>query len=263
MFPQLTWELNCIGDNLSLRVDPTLGSPKSRHRRYPIRMLRYWFTYQLLRTEFLRRKSPLAICEIGIGKGQMLRFMNALAHRPGAAADDLRWSRWVGVDCHLAHDQLRDLGYHALIETNLEDPAPPTALEGYDALVLLHVLEHVHDPEAVVARIAGTMKPGSILIGGYPSVPHGIVPLRESKIRKTARANGHVSVFSARRTVELANACGLRLEFLAGAYFVRAGGFILEDYAWWIRFNLLFGAVFLFWPGEVYWVMRKPETAGA
>ena len=211
--------------------------------------LRYWFTYQFLLAEQARQGRPLSVCEIGISSGEMLRFMNAVG--------DPAWSRWVGVDCALRPDSLKDLGYDALVEADLH--ASVDWCDGsHDALILLHVLEHLHDPEPAGARLAAKMRPGSILIGGYPSVPHWCVPIREPRIRKTAQLHGHVSVFSPRRTRAMAAAAGLRVDFLAGAFCVRAGGFVLEDYAWWTRFNLLFGGLFPSWPGEIYWVMRKP-----
>jgi len=56
----------------------------------------------------------------------------------------------------------------------------------------------------------------------------------------------------------MAKESGLRLEFMSGAFFVRSKGSPLENSALWARFNLLWGAIFPGWPGEIYWLMRKP-----
>jgi 2-polyprenyl-3-methyl-5-hydroxy-6-metoxy-1,4-benzoquinol methylase len=244
-------DLSCIVNHEArLRADPCLCPPGRRVRRFPIRWLRYWFVHQLLLAEQQRQQRPLTVCEVGISNGEMLRFMNAV----GAPM----WSRWVGVDCALQHDTLKGLGYAALNEADLQSSVS-WCDAGYDALVLLHVLEHLREPEPAVARLAAAMRPGAVLIGGYPSVPDWCVEIRERQIRKTALPHGHVSVFSPRRTRAMAAAAGLGVEFLAGAFCVRAGGFVLEDFEWWTRFNLGFGRLVPSWPGEIYWVMRKPR----
>jgi hypothetical protein len=51
---------------------------------------------------------------------------------------------------------------------------------------------------------------------------------------------------------------GLKVDFLSGAFFMRKKGFFLENTQLWMRFNLGFGALFPSWPGETYWVLRKP-----
>jgi len=248
--PQLNWDLACIGDNAALRADACLCPPQRGMRRYSIRWLRYWFVYQLLQAERARQQRPLAVCEIGIGAGQMLRFMNVVG-KPA-------WSRWVGVDCALLPEHLNGLGYESLTQADLQTDVSWCRPE-YDAFILLHILEHLLDPELAMKQLAAKMRPGSIVIGGYPSVPDWCIRFREPKLRKSAQAHGHVTAFSASRTRAMAEAAGLEVEFLSGAFCVRAGGFALEDYAWWTRFNLWFGAAFPSWPGELYWVMRKPK----
>ena len=94
-------------------------------------------------------------------------------------------------------------------------------------------------------------------ISGCPRVVEG---LREAKVRKTAAPMGHVSVFSPTRVRRMARACGLRVEFLSGAFFVRSKGSPLENSALWVRLNVLWGAAFPSWPGELYWLMRKPGS---
>jgi len=39
---------------------------------------------------------------------------------------------------------------------------------------------------------------------------------------------------------------------------MRKKGFFLENSKLWMRFNLWFGAMFPSWPGELYWILRKP-----
>jgi len=79
------------------------------------------------------------------------------------------------------------------------------------------------------------------------------------KLRITAKKYGHVSVFSPERVHKMAADNGLKVEFLSGAFFMRKKGFFLENYTWWFKFNIWFGGMFPSWPGETYWVLRKPN----
>jgi len=218
--------------------------------RYPLRLLRYWFGYQLLREECLRAGRPLAVAEIGVHTGQMLEFVNS-------APAGVSWSRWTAVDAVMLTHKLTKAGYEDFFEADLEDPAfalPAT----YDCAILLHVLEHLSNPEAVLKKIAGGIAPGGSLIGGFPVVPEVFRGIRESQIRKTAGPMGHVSVFSPERIRAMAREAGLVAEFSSGAFFLRSKGSPLENSAAWMRFNLAWGHRFPWWPGEIYWLLRKP-----
>jgi hypothetical protein len=185
----------------------------------------------------------------------MLRFIRSVAEIP--ELDHVKWSSWIGVDRCIRHDALAGLGYTQFIQEDIGHS--DSWLSGdYDAIVLLHVLEHLYCPEEVVAKMVTRMEAGSVLMGGFPSVPNWCVALREAQIRAHPNSNGHVSALSPKRVRKMADAYGLELDFLAGAFFLRAKGCFLEDYVWWSRFNLAFGALFPSWPGEIYWVMRKP-----
>jgi SAM-dependent methyltransferase len=254
-FSQLSWDVNCLL-NPVIRSSPFFLSRKAARCVFATRMLRYWFTYHFLRTEFQRLGRAISVCEVGVDTGQMRRFLNLAAEMPGIAA--VKCSSWIGVDCHIKKNELAGLGYECFMEQNIEQ-SDSWLREDYDAIVMLHVLEHLYHPEKTLERIAPRMKPGSVLVGGFPSVPNWCVGLRERQIRPHPNANGHLSVFSPVRVRNMAVETGLTLEFLAGAYFLRASGLFLENYEWWLRFNLIFGALFPFWPGEIYWVMRKRE----
>lgn len=218
--------------------------------RYPIRLLRYWFGYQLLREECARAGRPLAVAEIGVHTGQMLEFVKSAP--PGVG-----WSRWTAVDAVMLREKLAKAGYDDFFEANLEDPK--FALPGtYDCAILLHVLEHLSDPELALTKIAAGIAPGGSLVGGFPVLPEFLRASREAKVRKTAAPMGHVSIFSPERVRRMAAAAGLETEFLSGAFFLRSKGSPLENSAAWMRFNLAWGKAFPWWPGEIYWLMRKP-----
>jgi SAM-dependent methyltransferase len=248
---QLRWDLGFLADNQTVR-SKRFGIPReAKSVRYPIRLLRYWFGYHLLREEAERTARALDVAEIGVHTGQMLEFVRSA---PGPVP--LR--KWTAVDTVMLWEKLRKAGYDDFFEANLEDASFELPVD-YDVAVLLHILEHLFEPEAALQKVARRIRPGGALIGGFPVVPAVLAKLRERKIRRTAAPMGHVSVFSPGRVRQMAKDTGLQLEFLSGAFFVRSKGSALENSALWARFNLLWGAIFPGWPGEIYWLMRKPQ----
>lgn len=223
--------------------------------RYPIRLLRYWFGYHLLREEAVRASRPLEIAEVGVHTGQMLQFYRSIPDSPA-------FSRWTAFDAVVLGEKLRKAGYDDVVEANIEDPAFSLGRE-YDSAVVLHILEHLFEPEKALARIAAGIRPGGSIIGGFPVLPDFLVASRQASVRKTAAPMGHVSVFSPHRVRKMAEGCGMTAEFVAGAFLMRSKGSPLENSAAWMRLNLLWGAMFPSWPGEVYWLMRKPPAKSA
>jgi SAM-dependent methyltransferase len=247
---QLRWDLAFLADNQTVR-SKRFGIPReAKSVRYPIRLLRYWFGYHLLREEAERRSRALDVAEIGVHSGQMLEFV-----RSAPAEVPLR--KWTAVDAVMLWEKLRKAGYDDFFEANLENPSFALPVD-YDVAVLLHILEHLFEPEAALQKVARQIRPGGAMIGGFPVVPAAFARLRERKVRRTAAPMGHVSVFSPARVRRMAHENGLKLEFLSGAFFIRSKGSPLENFALWARFNLLWGAIFPGWPGEIYWLMRKP-----
>lgn len=230
-------------------------------RRYPGRLLRYWFMHGLLQAES-RRRGPLAICEFGVDRGQMLHYARAAA-RLDNAGEPQDWLRcWDAVDVLPQTQALQAAGYQRQITLDLEsDPLLPDMTARYDVIILLHVLEHLHEPEAALARVLPALKPGGLLIGGMPVLPDVLVPWRERRLRRTARLHGHVSAFSPRRIRAWAQRFGLQEELCSGAFLLRCKKLWLEDHAWWTRLNLCFGALAPWWPGEIYWSFRTAELS--
>ena len=221
--------------------------------RYPFRLLRYWFMHELLREAARECSKPLAIAEVGVDHGQQLAFaLHADAHP--------WWQRWDAYDCAPRSAELATRGYTGIVTVDLESAGAPALLppEAYDVVIACHVLEHLHEPEAGVARLARMLKPGGLLIGGGPVTPHRGLAWRERRLRRTAQPHGHVSVLSPRRLRRMAVTAGLEPLFHSGAFLMRKRGFVLEDQGWWLRANLAFGALFPGWPGEIYFAWRRP-----
>lgn len=249
-FPQLSWDLDFLATNSTVR-SKRFGIPsEAKGVRYPIRLLRYWFGYHLLREEAERAGRPLDVAEVGVHTGQMLEFLRSV---PGAPT----FGKWTAVDAVMLTEKLRKAGYEDFFEANLEDPG--FDLPGdYDVAVLLHILEHLFNPEEALRKVARRIRPGGALIGGFPVLPGALAGIREARVRKTAAPMGHVSVFSPGRVRRMARECGMSVAFASGAFLMRSKGSALENSAGWARLNLLWGGLFPGWPGEIYWLMRKP-----
>lgn len=249
-FRSLDWDFSFLATNPVVR-SKRFGIPaEAKAVRYPIRLLRYWFGYHLLRVEAESAGRPLDVAEIGVHTGQMLEFVNSAPVVP-------KFASWTAVDAVMLTEKLKKAGYTDFFEANLEASDFDLPRE-YDAAILLHVLEHLFDPEKALKKIADRIRPGGILIGGFPVLPAALEKGREAHVRKHAAPMGHVSVFSPDRVRRMAKQAGLEVEFISGAFFARSKGSSLENSELWIRFNLWWGKTFPGWPGEIYWLMRKP-----
>ena len=215
--------------------------------RYPIKLLRYWFMYHLIKAEQARQGRPLRVCEIGVDRGQMRRYMQ------DAGFTDI--ACWEAVDYKL-QPELMESGYTKQIQANVGLPDFSLA-EKYDVIIVLHLLEHLFEPEQLVTKLSSALVSSGVLIGGFPSVPELLQTYRQKKIRLTAADFEHVSTFSTQRVISMAQSCRLSLDFMSGTYFLRKRKFFLENYKGWIRLNLFWGALFPALSGEIYWLMRK------
>lgn len=244
------WEIDFLAENQAVRSKDFGMTKEAKSVLYPIRLLRYWFGYQLLREESERLSRPIDVAEIGVHVGQMLEFVKSAPAKVGIG-------RWTAVDAVMRRERLAQAGYTDFQEANLED-ASFGLRDEYDTAILLHVLEHLFKPEEVLKKISDSIRPGGSLIGGFPVVPGVLAGIRERQILKTAKPMGHVSVFSPARVRRMAALAGLEVEFLSGAFLMRSKGAALENSAAWMRFNIAWGRMFPGWPGEIYWLMRKP-----
>ena len=253
------WSVNFLDNNDPIRTACLNTGQMSQYKRFPIRLLRYWFMYQLLREE-MRRKGSLRVCEIGVHRGQMKHFFNAAYKFEEGEEIAQPLIGWDAIDVNLDESSLATAGYQELYSMDLESDSIPAELsKQYDVIILLHVLEHLHEPEDVVQRLLPIVKQGGLVIGGMPGLPNCLLQWQQARLRKKAAPFGHVSAFSVNRIAKIADQNNAYLEFCRGAFMFRSKHSFLENYDWWMRFNLAFGACFPTWPGELYWSLRLPN----
>ena len=242
-FAALNWSLSSLYEQSW--VKKISESKSSTH--YPIKLLRYWFMYHLIKEEQSRLGRPLRVCEIGVDRGQMRRYMQ------DAGFTDI--ACWEAVDYKL-QPELMESNYTKLIQANV-GLADFGLAEKYDVIIVLHLLEHLFEPEQLVTKLSSALVSNGVLIGGFPTLPQLLQAYQQKNIRLTAGDFEHVSTFSPLRVKSMAQSCGLNLDFMSGTYFLRKRDFFLENFKGWVRINLFWGALFPALSGEIYWRMRK------
>ncbi len=224
---------------------------------YPLRYLRYWFVFHLIREQYERLGRPLRICEVGVDRGQMLAFMNGPPIDSNRVGLPHYVEQWDAVDTRIQPELLEKYGYTRLIEHTVgRHPMPD--LGKYDVVIVLHFLEHLDAPEHGVLELSSLLNHGGVLVGGSPTMPDILRRWWEKRLRSKAKPFGHVSVISPARCRSFARLNGLDLEFLSGAFFIRASGRRIENSKIWLRLNVSFGALCPPLGSEIYFSMRRP-----
>lgn len=231
--------------------------------RYPIKLLRYWFARMVLEDMHRKLGRPVSVLEVGVGDdARMAGFMGGPKTGEGRYRMPDMIERWDGVDVNRNDATLQKYSYSDFIQADIEKPFDVKGRE-YDAVILLHILEHLFDPEAVMLQLTHHLKKGGVLVGGSPTMPRIFAApheawLRRSKFKdKRVEEHRHLSVISPGRVRDFAGVNGLEIDMLTGTFMVRWSGLPVENSAAWVRANLLWGALFPSLGGEVYFSLRK------
>lgn len=242
-----------LGEREMVWKSEQLSKSADKNSRFPLRMMRYWWTLCVLQDEAKRVGRPLTVLDVGCGKGILRKYVG-----------DHAQARWIGLDMKVDRPKLTEAGYDDLYACDFDQPLP-VADASADVLVFLHVLEHVPRPAFTLSELARVLRPGGVLLAGSPVAPKWIAQGREwwlrRQLREGTRSSGaHISCFWPARWSEMVRAEGLTVEMLTGAYLLRWAGNPLEDTQWWLRLNQLWGALFPSLGGEVYLMARSSCT---
>ncbi len=228
--------------------------PGDNVTKYPLRYLRYWFIRHLLEAHARKLGRPIDVLEVGVDRGQMLAFMDPTSKR---GIPDIA-STWHAVDVKADEAQLLALGYSGYTAFNVDGSARPPLDRKYDAMIFLHLLEHLHTPEACLAAFLPFLKQDGIMTGGSPTMPKIFADLGyENRLRRKAGRFGHVSVISPERIEKFADAHDLKVAFMSGSFLARNNGKAIENSSAWLRLNVAFGSLFPSLGSEVYFSLRR------
>ncbi len=250
-FDPLRWPLEILDRSAFHQSAELPLGRKAAATRYPFRALRYWWAAAALAEHHQTHGVPLHILDAGCQGGYLKRV-----------ADASFSARWTGLDCRLDHPHLPGAGYESLHQGDLEQRLPFEA-DRFHAIVSLHVFEHLRSPEATLREYTRILRPGGLVLLGFPTMPGWLARWREAQHRRgIARGTrpewGHQQVFDPARCESLAIQAGLSVELLTGSHFFRKTGFFLENYAAWVRLNQRWGRWFPSLGSELCLILRKP-----
>ena len=115
-----------------------------------------WLSQRAI-SRHLPNRSDLEILELGCG----FRATQLMALRP-------RLKHGVGVDFRV-EPQLKALNNLTFHEGTIEEALPRLALERFDAILIISVLEHLHDPLSVIESARRILKPSGVLLINVPT----------------------------------------------------------------------------------------------
>lgn len=233
-------------------------SSAAKKTAYPLRAIRYWWVCQVLSRELVD-KPGATIVDMGAGHGQMRRY--CVGSMPFMSPRyPLDSQHWIGLD-KVCHRKLSTAGYEQVLECDF-DKTLPLNDGSVDALICIHVMEHLPRPEFTASEIARVLAPGGIFCGGSPTAPGPVSFflhrwLRNKMRKGTTGPNGHINSLSPADWKALVANAGLTLDFITGSHLMRLSGTALENSQAWAKLNLFWGGLFPSLGSEVYLLARK------
>lgn len=131
----------------------------SLHRVFNLLLYATPFQHERKQRElmYLNEMTPGRLLEVGCGNGRRLVQMRARGWEVEGQEVDPK----AAAHARSAHGVTVHLG-------PLEDMSFPN--DSFDAVIMNHVIEHVHDPVALLAECYRIMKPGGLLVAVTPNV---------------------------------------------------------------------------------------------
>jgi len=257
-FRFLSYRLDDLAQNVQIRKPDFQMSASAKATSYPIRAIRYWWVAQALSRELINKPNA-TIVDMGAGHGQMRSYcagsMSCIS--PEYPFDS---QQWIALDKVCAAGSSL-ANYSRIVECDFDNPLPLEA-NSVDALICIHVMEHLPRPEFSVSEIARVLAPGGIFLGGSPVAPAPVSFflhrwLRDKRRNGTTGPNGHINSFCPGDWKNLVSNAGLKLDFLSGSHFMRLSGSAIENSQTWAKLNLFWGGLFPSLGSEVYLQAHK------
>ena len=122
----------------------------------PVDRLGVWLSQRTIRRH-LPNRNDLEVLELGCG----YRATQLVALRP-------RLKRGIGVDFRIA-PELQTLERFTFHQGTIEETLPKLARESVDVVMMISVLEHLNEPQAVLESAWQLLKPSGLLLINVPT----------------------------------------------------------------------------------------------
>ena len=168
-----------------------------------------------LRTMFLGGAMPGRLLEVGCGRGRFLDRMRRAGWRVQGTDFDPVVAQQVRDKYGLQVDvgDLVALGYPA---------------DTYDAIAMSQVIEHVHDPRALLEECRRVLRPGGRLVLSTPNAA-GLAHQRDGRYWRGLEPPRHLHIFTPDALGACVRACGLEVELLQTLSAESAGIYRADD----------------------------------
>lgn len=226
--------------------------------RYRLTLARYASIAEFLAREITLSQRNRKLLDVACGQGRLILY------GPFPKLD------FWGIDVsHSSLAEARERGYAQVVEGNVAQrlPFPDQA---FDVIVLSHILEHLREPQNLVADAFRMLRPGGLLVVGVPIclwwtrlLRIHLVPLLFPAKRPEVLAArfGHVQFFTLPALKALLRQ--FQMEDIRGFRFFSAGRYLpLENWLWYYRLNAAWGKACPRLTSEVNVIARKPAANG-
>lgn len=199
------------------------------------------------------KASPIAVLDVGCGFGELGCFLT----QPAVRMHGIEWD-----DVRAAQARVR--GY-AIGNSDIEAGPLPYQPDHFDAVVISHVLEHTHEPAAVLREADRVLRPGGLLVLGVPIKPPGLAWIPRAKYQQRVQQRGRVPgetcqfwtmrdflalVATTLPSYEVLEARGFRL-------LSARDSLPLEDWRWFYKLSTWLGRLIPWLTPELHVTLRK------
>ena len=150
--------------------------------------------------QMMQTRAPMRVLDVGCGPGWLAEALRAQGHRV------------TGVD--LAEEPGAGDRMEHFVKADLEQGLPDSVGDGFDVVIAADVIEHVRQPDRLLAEMAHRLRPGGTLIASVPNFSHwyprgrtmlGLFDYDQRGILDTT----HLRFFTRRSFTRLVHTCGL------------------------------------------------------